>query len=400
MRALMKRIDASGDSIEIPFGVTILGRGHLLNCMDKSISRHHAEITFIPDEGSVILKSTHSKPCFVWKASAETPESIVAPEEVRLDNEFRFAFHPNSFIYAVTIIDDGLSEASNAPLTPHLEEEVPALKCKDMNEAGPSVSDPEVSAIRNDLNRALDPSLPAKLVERKRRLPSWLSDSKGLESTAKKPRKLPLKPNDGERRKRIRKTEESRVHVSESEKAGSAAPESQNEPPVDVPFDSSHAPDEESDEKSSEASTIPFASPRPVSPESENKVESSQRRSCAFGSTCYRRNPAHRAELAHPGDPDYVEPKEDENDIGRNATAKRRIDYEEESDEDEYDMDDPFMASDSEVEYSPTDEEDDDDDIEEEEEGEENTQELKEEAKKDRTRMLKEAQRFLKRDKK
>lgn len=30
---------------------------------------------------------------------------------------------------------------------------------------------------------------------------------------------------------------------------------------------------------------------------------------CQFGSSCYRKNPAHRAEQAHPGDDDYEEMK-------------------------------------------------------------------------------------------
>merc|ERR1712059_41914 len=30
--------------------------------------------------------------------------------------------------------------------------------------------------------------------------------------------------------------------------------------------------------------------------------------SCPFGASCYRKNPAHRQEAAHPGDPDYVDP--------------------------------------------------------------------------------------------
>ena len=31
---------------------------------------------------------------------------------------------------------------------------------------------------------------------------------------------------------------------------------------------------------------------------------------CSFGATCYRKNPAHRAEESHPGDSDYEDEKE------------------------------------------------------------------------------------------
>ncbi len=32
---------------------------------------------------------------------------------------------------------------------------------------------------------------------------------------------------------------------------------------------------------------------------------STSRRICPYGSTCYRKNPQHRVDEAHPGDPDY-----------------------------------------------------------------------------------------------
>jgi aprataxin and PNK-like factor len=39
--------------------------------------------------------------------------------------------------------------------------------------------------------------------------------------------------------------------------------------------------------------------------------------SCPYGSSCYRKNPAHRLEEAHPGDPDFVSPEEDKDDDDR-----------------------------------------------------------------------------------
>ncbi|KAM7362177.1 aprataxin and PNK-like factor [Cochliomyia hominivorax] len=47
----------------------------------------------------------------------------------------------------------------------------------------------------------------------------------------------------------------------------------------------------------------------------ENKVSSTsdpvdkdERPSCKFGKQCFRKNPRHRLEMAHPGDPDYILP--------------------------------------------------------------------------------------------
>lgn len=35
------------------------------------------------------------------------------------------------------------------------------------------------------------------------------------------------------------------------------------------------------------------------------KDKGAQREACRYGETCYRKNPQHRLEFAHPGDPDY-----------------------------------------------------------------------------------------------
>ena len=36
------------------------------------------------------------------------------------------------------------------------------------------------------------------------------------------------------------------------------------------------------------------------------------RPSCTFGSSCYRKNPVHKSEEAHPGDDDYKDPDDDD----------------------------------------------------------------------------------------
>jgi len=41
-----------------------------------------------------------------------------------------------------------------------------------------------------------------------------------------------------------------------------------------------------------------------------------QRSSCLYGSSCYRKNPKHREDEAHPGDEDYRDPTEEESDDG------------------------------------------------------------------------------------
>lgn len=51
------------------------------------------------------------------------------------------------------------------------------------------------------------------------------------------------------------------------------------------------------------------------------KTGGKRRPACQFGASCYRKNPAHRAELSHPGDSDHDDSKQsndtDDNDPDR-----------------------------------------------------------------------------------
>lgn len=152
------------------------------------------------------------------------------------------------------------------------------------------------------------------------------------------------------------------------------------------------------------------ATPSPV------KRQKRARRSCQYGSNCYRKNPSHRAQFAHVGDSDYQEEEsasEDPDDDrpqcehgidcyrtnkkhrkeyrhSRVPQPKRRAKYRaqkkkadgENDSEDEYDYDDPFLNDESSDDYAPTDS-DSDSPIEDAEE-EDNT-----------NRMLKEAKKFI-----
>ena len=50
------------------------------------------------------------------------------------------------------------------------------------------------------------------------------------------------------------------------------------------------------------------AEPEPVS----SKPQKPARKSCPYGASCYRKNPVHRVDEAHPGDDDYKDPAQDD----------------------------------------------------------------------------------------
>ncbi|KAK3891019.1 hypothetical protein Pcinc_005071 [Petrolisthes cinctipes] len=159
----------------------------------------------------------------------------------------------------------------------------------------------------------------------------------------------------------------------------------------------------------------PTAAPPPGTP----------RQSCQYGANCYRKNPLHRQQLAHPGDPDYHDAgsEDDANNDDddrpeceygvdcyrknpqhrrqykhtrfpqpqRKAKRKARqpkapkADYNTDS-EDDYDYDDPFLNDSSTDDYAPSDCSSDS--------FTEPSQEVEEE---DTTRMLKEGKKFVRR---
>ncbi|CAL4066048.1 unnamed protein product [Meganyctiphanes norvegica] len=157
--------------------------------------------------------------------------------------------------------------------------------------------------------------------------------------------------------------------------------------------------------------------------EVRGRKRAAPRGSCQFGSQCYRKNPQHKDEYAHPGDSDYDEDDDEDGDgddderpecefgvdcyrknphhrkqfkhtrlpqpqrkAKRKAAAKKG--GSDESESDDYDYDDPFLNDDSSDDYAPTDSGEDtniedNDTIEDNED--ENTQ-----------RMLKEGKKFVK----
>lgn len=171
----------------------------------------------------------------------------------------------------------------------------------------------------------------------------------------------------------------------------------------------------ESDDETQGTSTAKRQKPAAATP-SPVKRKKRARKSCQYGSNCYRKNPSHKAQFAHVGDSDYQEEESESEDPdddrpqcehgidcyrtnkkhrkeyrhSRVPQPKRRAKYRaqkkkaagENDSEDEYDYDDPFLNDESSDDYAPTDS-DSDSPIEDAEE-EDNT-----------SRMLKEAKKFI-----
>jgi len=113
------------------------------------------------------------------------------------------------------------------------------------------------------------------------------------------------------------------------------------------------------------------------------KVEEASRPSCPHGASCYRKNPIHFKEEAHPGDPDFKDPDEAASDderpeceFGTNCyrknpdhkknfkhshkpQPKRRVKAKKKAQADDDDLDDSFIDDDSEESIDDTDDDED-----------------------------------------
>ena len=52
-----------------------------------------------------------------------------------------------------------------------------------------------------------------------------------------------------------------------------------------------------------------------------------ERKPCPFGASCYRKNPVHRQEVAHPGDDDFIDDNEEENNDVEDADDKPECEF-------------------------------------------------------------------------
>ena len=209
-------------------------------------------------EREVAVTCLHRNPVLV-KAGPGAWSELHEGETVTLNNLDEIKFLPDAFHFQVKLSDVGQSSP-------------------------PSPSPPSHSS-QSDL--VVTPK-PTGL--KKRKLPSWLS-----ESECAKKRKTPLKDNPSS----SYETNEGNVELENS----SVRVEKMQEPEkptgdLDVPGHSTiHSINEDDNEEVVEEDG---------EADKENRREV-PRPSCSYGASCYRKNPVHRREEAHPGDDDYEE---------------------------------------------------------------------------------------------
>ncbi|GIY84597.1 aprataxin and PNK-like factor [Caerostris extrusa] len=110
----LKPLDDGQKPVEIPLGKTTIGRGPLLGCSDKKVSRNHAVLE-VTSKGEVFLTPTHVNPCF-YQPTADNPGQILQKDiPHKLRNGDSFSLLPRAYRYQVIVVG-GPKEEKNADL--------------------------------------------------------------------------------------------------------------------------------------------------------------------------------------------------------------------------------------------------------------------------------------------
>jgi len=122
MRAVLKSLDDGHKEVELPVGKTVLGRGALLDCVDKKVSRNHATIE-LTDSGDILLTSQHVNPCFYYSSDASsTPKVLKKDITQELNDGDIFSLLASSYKYQVIVESGNRSAKSESNDSKKLDE--------------------------------------------------------------------------------------------------------------------------------------------------------------------------------------------------------------------------------------------------------------------------------------
>ena len=315
----------------------LLGRGPFLKIDATNISRKHVRVN-ISREGDVQLTCLHKNCIFVkQKSKDDSWRDLDEGKTVSLENGDEFKFLTNNFHFQISQ-SGALSEKS--------------VRVDKREKVSEEDFKSEQNAVEKDV-RFIEKSKPTSTDERdqigsktpnsdkKKQLPGWMiaAGSSGLSLNKEKPlleeESYYSKSKIGPSKEKSDSEEESTSEythcvnkISEKVKENGSSTNIKN-----ILKNSFINDEEESDKEMSEEdidreaesmnllaeiaeepskSKAGESSKQQVSDEDDDKENRSVtvRRSCPFGGNCYRKNPLHRRDEAHPGDGDYKDPDE------------------------------------------------------------------------------------------
>nr|XP_023029110.1 aprataxin and PNK-like factor [Leptinotarsa decemlineata] len=291
-----------------------IGRDGILNCTDKRVSRHHA-ILIITDE-AVTLKSLHVNPCFYKAARGNCIVLLKKDESVNLNDGDRFALLADSYWFKVRLSSEGVNSESTK--TQILQEFEKVCKANTTEES--EVTEAPNSCLRN-VSLLLNTSLHAE--EAKINPSLLLSNLENIVEqdfgTNTENIAAEDKSNDSMDFSELltRKTEETDSALAKESAKGENGSEAVGQSRKEVDYSDAGEESEKASGKIEKPSIVEDVDTTKThgdsDDESTNHEEPSvstdkpkvRRDRCWYGANCYRKNPAHRAAISHPGDDDY-----------------------------------------------------------------------------------------------
>jgi len=146
--------------------VTTIGRTANIGCLDKKISRNHAEL-YIKSDGTLWIKPIHHNPTF-YRTKTNQLITLTKDEEFQLNDNDEIGLLPNEYFYRISIKskdeEQEITNPSTAPKSPIQEKESSPINSHD-EEQSPS----------KDQNQESEGGV---ILHTARALPVWMS--KGL----------------------------------------------------------------------------------------------------------------------------------------------------------------------------------------------------------------------------
>nr|XP_019967558.1 PREDICTED: aprataxin and PNK-like factor [Paralichthys olivaceus] len=366
-----------GAPVHLPPGETVLGRGPLLGVSDKRVSRHHGLLQNL--SGQLHVKPTHLNPCFIQSSLTDDPRPLRKGSWFPLQDGDFFSLLPGHFIYKVVAVGAGehtprnnqtfeeeKKEEEERPSSPEPYVE-PARPIRLDRGQTPPHKEPTSAALSNEEgeeegpNRRLnqeDLTLPeeedeehrADSVMKKRVLPAWMmaavaappgsSSSPKVQSSVKiskapaaaKSEEVGLSEEGEEHPRKRRRKDVATVHhrrgssrtetssesdsfameVGEEGRGGetsTAVPAAATTQALDI------TESKKEDRKSKDGRQGTKRAESVGSNRGSSSVSARLRMPCPYGKDCYRKNPVHFQECSHPGDSDYEEEEENEEEV-------------------------------------------------------------------------------------
>ncbi|CAH2091510.1 unnamed protein product [Euphydryas editha] len=285
--------------IQLHHGEHIIGRGKLLDCNDKRISREHGEV--LVNEDSITIKALHQNPFFFIKKGSIEAEILRQGNSITLTSGDRFGLLPDTYWYEVLhcleLVETEGSETQKCTEEYPLEEVVNDENAPNSDK----VNDKDNSEIIDFNNE------------------ETINNDNGPES----PSLISNKNGETDRQQRLNEPVIDNVNEPTSSNVVLNEPKCENEDGssnnTSPPVKRSHSPDVGDVKKIKTEDVKVKVDPDGVKPGPSDQAASANvnnappsnnqpnrpRERCMYGANCYRRNPQHKDQFSHPSDADW-----------------------------------------------------------------------------------------------